>query len=77
MKSIKYYPYRTGFVRGIGIDREKTKALEDQLYADLNITSKSNHACFDCIDENTNEKCAVIFSDFSCVIGEKVEKRNW
>ena len=76
LKATKYFPYRTGIVRGTSVPRENTKSLEDKLYADLKLGGKSNHACFECIDEN-GKHCAVMFSDFSCTFGDIVEKRNW
>ena len=46
MKVLKYYPYRTGIVRGIEVLRELTRPLEEKLH-ELNGTQIDNHVCLD------------------------------
>jgi hypothetical protein len=72
---VKYYPYRTGYVHGVQIPREIMRGLEEQLCKESQV-GIDNHVCFSIID-TAYKPFAVMFHDFTCVIGENVEERKW
>jgi len=67
MKVIKYYPYRTGIVRGTEIPRELMRSLEEALYKEIKVKHFDNHVCFSVIDER-HKPFAVMFHDLVCII---------
>ena len=76
MKVIKYYPYRTGIVRGIELPRELTRAVERELYDQTGLKDFDNHVCFSFADEH-GKPGAIMFHDLICIVGKSVEDKRW
>lgn len=72
---IKYYPYRTGIVRGLDISRDLVKPLEESLFKEIG-QEADNHTCFAVMGEH-GTMGAVMFTDTVCVFGNRVEERRW
>lgn len=75
LRVLRYYPYRTGFVRGATFPREQMKSLEEYLFA-KDSRRPDNHTCF-LVEDLHYHIIGVMFSDLSCVIGDSVEERKW
>lgn len=75
LKVIKYYPYRSGFVRGATFPRETMRSLEEHLFQQIG-QRPDNHTCF-LVEDMYYNPVAVMFHDLQCVIGAAVEERKW
>ncbi len=78
MKVLRYYPYRTGMIRGRflhSLPRKLMEPIEKELCKQAKVTP-DNHTCF-LISGEHYETYAIMFSDFECTIGETIEDRKW
>lgn len=75
VRVMKYYPYRTGFVRGATFRRATMRPLEEHLFKEAGVRI-DNHTCF-LVKDLYHQPVAVMFHDLQCIIGKEVEERRW
>lgn len=80
MKLINFFPYRRGYVRGntLYFPRSLMKSLEIEL-AKMAKVNMDNHVCYfvelESLPENI--KKGIMFTDFNCIIGDRIDIKPW
>jgi hypothetical protein len=81
IRLVKYYPYRTAHVRDdiVRLPREHTRSFEEALAKLAGLPHPDNQTCY-VIEDTTGfdvKTVAVMFTDFTCVIGKRVDEGGW
>ena len=81
IKILKYYPYRTGFVRGDSVLVFPIEPMRNfqKMLAQMAGVQCDNHTCFLTEMETTGEKkiVAFMFSDLIMYMSNQVEEKSW
>jgi hypothetical protein len=81
MKVLRFFPYRTAFVRGddvLEFPRRLFKDLEFQLAKDAGI-SADNHTCYE-VEVNSfpmNRIVYLMFTDLNVRMGNRIDEERW